>query len=511
MSNSDLDRIAAGAGIIFTGIIISKIIAYLYRLVIARIGINEYGLFSLGLGIIGILSSVTFLGLHRGVLRQISYYRGKEDFERIKGIITYGLKITFTISLILGILLFLLSDFISINYFHNIDLSIILKILSVTLPLNVLNEILFNVFLGFQRVKYMVISKNIVLNSSRLLLTLIFLMFSISIIGISIIYVLSFLISLILSFYFLERNVFPILRSKIKTTYMGKELFSFSWPLIFSGFAMLIMGWTDTIMLGFFKTVREVGLYNTALPTAQILYTIPQGLTFLVVPTLTYLLSKKEMDEFKNVYISTTKWVFMLNIVLLSLFILFPYEIISILFGSEYASASTALIILSIGFFINYTIIFTGHMPVIQNRPKLDLLNSSTAALFNIILNIILIPSFGIIGAAIATSISFFILSIMEFGQALFIFKINPLKLSYIKIIISVLITSLLIKYISKFININNILNLIIISLLFSLIYFIMLLLTKSFEREDLMILSHIQQKTGLRIHFINKIIRKFL
>lgn len=511
MADSDLDRIVSGTGIVFIGILISKILAYLYRLIIARMGVNEYGLFSLGLGIIGITSSFTFFGLHRGVLRYVSYYRGKEDYERVKGVIVSALKITFTISLIVAILLFLLSDFISLNYFYNINLSLILKILSISIPINVLNEILINAILGFQKVKYMVISKNIVLNSIRFLFTIIFLYFSVSIIGVTVIYVVSFFISLIFSFYFLEKKVFPIIKSKIKSVYQNRELFSFSWPLVFSGFALLIITWTDTIMLGALKTVREVGMYNAALPTSYMLYTVPQGLAFLVVPTLTYLFSKKEMNEFRLVYRTVTKWLFMFNLILLSLFILFSKEIISVLFGVEYSLAGDVLIILSIGLFINYFLIFTGYVPIISNKTKLDLFNLSTGAILNIILNILLIPKYSIIGAAIATSISFIVISVLYFIESIYIININPLKLSYIRIIVSILITSLLIKYFSvNFLKVDNIMSLIIISVLFLILYSIILILTKSFEKEDMDVIANIQRKTGLRIPFINNLIKKF-
>src|SRR3989344_3840147 len=251
MPSSDLNRIVKGAGILFIGIIISKLFSYIYRLAIARIGVDEYGLFSLGLSIIGIITSIALLGLHRGVLRYVSYYRGKEDLGRVKGVIISALSIGSITSVILSIILFLMSDFISLNFFHNISLSPILKILAISIPISIIHEIINNTIIGFQQIKYLVISKNIVLNVAKVFLTIIFIYFSKSIIGITSIYVISFLISLILSYYYLEFKIFPILKSKVKSIKSGMELFSFSWPLVFSSFALLVVGWSDTIMIGF--------------------------------------------------------------------------------------------------------------------------------------------------------------------------------------------------------------------------------------------------------------------
>ena len=509
MSDQDLNKIASGAGIIFVGMILSKIFAYLYRLIIARIGVSEYGLISLGLGIIGIISSISIIGLHRGVLRNVSYYRGKEDFGKVKGVITLALKISLGISLVLSILLFIFSDFISVRYFHNEDLSLIIKILAVSIPLSVMNEIILNTILGFQKVVYMVISKNIILNLSRFLLTIAFVLFSRNILGLAWIYVISFLVSFIFSFYFLERKVFPILITKIKSISVGKELFSFSWPLVFSGLGMLLVGWTDTIMLGFFKTVNEVGYYNTALPTSHLLYIVPQGLMMMVIPTLTYLFSRKEMDKFNIITRTTTKWVFMINLILFSLFMMFGKEIISILFGAQYSIAGDVLRILSVGFFINYTMIFMGHMPIIKNRPKWDLFNISIVAITNIILNFILIPPYGIFGAAIATSVSFVIFGIIELVEALYIFNVdNPIKLVYLKVIISIIIASFLTSYLANnLISVNNLINLVIISLILTIVYSVLLIVTRSFDKEDSEVIKSIQNKIGINIPFIDRFI----
>lgn len=68
-----------------------------------------------------------------------------------------------------------------------------------------------------------------------------------------------------LAFYFLEKKVFPLLKSDIKAVSMKKELFLFSFPLVFSGIAGMITTWTDTLMLGYFCTASDVGISDTAL------------------------------------------------------------------------------------------------------------------------------------------------------------------------------------------------------------------------------------------------------
>ena len=96
MKDSDiaLKKIAKGAGIFSIGLLISKGLAYVYRLIIARIGVEQYGLFSLALAVFGIFITISLLGLSDGVIRFVSFYKGKFDQRRIKGVITSSLKIT---------------------------------------------------------------------------------------------------------------------------------------------------------------------------------------------------------------------------------------------------------------------------------------------------------------------------------------------------------------------------------------------------------------------------------
>ena len=80
---SSLETIAKGAGIVFIGAVITKLLGFFYRIIIARIGVEQYGLFSLGLAIYGIIAAISSLGLYLGVLRYVSYYKGKDDEAKV--------------------------------------------------------------------------------------------------------------------------------------------------------------------------------------------------------------------------------------------------------------------------------------------------------------------------------------------------------------------------------------------------------------------------------------------
>src|SRR3989344_5772248 len=329
-------KIAKGAAIVFVGMLFSKVISYLYVALLARLGSSEYGLLSLAMAIISFASIFALFGLGIGIIRYVSYYKGKRDNRKIKGIIFSSLRISLPISLILMALLFIFSEEISILIFHNIALIPIIKLLSLTLPFISLSEIFFSVIIGFQKIEYKILIKEILENAIKLILTFIVIYLGYNLFGVVIVYVLSIIITTLLSFYFLQKKVFPFFKTKIVPLLLTKELFIFSFPFILGGVLTLVIKWSDILMIGFFRTTSEVGVYNVALPTANLLVIIPTSLMALFMPIITELYSKNKFKEIKKISYINSKWIFFLNFPIFLLILLFSKEILNIMFGIEY-------------------------------------------------------------------------------------------------------------------------------------------------------------------------------
>lgn len=516
-----LKKIAKGAGIFSIGLLISKVLAYAYRVIIARIGVEQYGLFSIALAIFGICVTISLLGLSDGIVRFVSFYKGKADQRRIKGVITSALKITLPLSLACAMFLFFASDWIAATFFHNNSLSILFKIFAIGVPLDVLRSIFFSSMKAFQRIEYEVYAKSIAENITKVVLTLIVVFLGFGIVGAAVAYLSSVFISFILSFYFLEKKVFSIIATKIVSIRSDKALLSYSLPLLFTGFVFLIIQWTDTLMLGNLRTVSEVGLYNVALPTAYLLYLFPLALRTLFFPVLSELYAQNKKDVFKSVYQRVVKWVIIIDSIIFIILVSFSYQIIRILFGEDYvqnrilffggeiSSSILALIILSSCILLAEILTYPRDVLLVLKKTKLIFLNVSIGALLNIVLNIVLIPKYGIIGAAIATGFAFITIFTLMWLEAYLITKINPFKRSYLKIGLSAGFILFSILTLRLYL-INNILYLIITGLILSIAYFILLLLTRSFDKEDVMILNYVQQKLGLKFN-LERLLKKFI
>ncbi|MCK4967573.1 MAG: flippase, partial [Candidatus Aenigmarchaeota archaeon] len=326
---SNLKTMARGASLVFIGMFLSKVLTYFWRVIIARVGAEEYGLLSLGLAVLGIATTLSLLGLSSGVLRYVSYYSGKKDNARIKGVITTALKISVPISLIIAFLTYYFSKNIAIIIFHDTALIPVIKIIAIAIPLNVAATIFLSALRALQKIKYEVITKQIIESSTRLVFTLISIHIGLNLFGLTMAYGLSILATFILSFYYLQKKVFPILKTTIKSIFVYKELLTYSLPLVIAGFVGLIITWSDVLMLGMYKTSETVGIYNAALPTANLMMLFPTAILALFLPIITKEYAKGNIKIVNNTYITTTKWIFMANFPALVLMMFFSKNILT--------------------------------------------------------------------------------------------------------------------------------------------------------------------------------------
>ena len=74
-----LRKIAKGAGIVLTGTPIGRAFGYGSRLIIARLGASDYGLVTLGFAVMSIAATLSIVGIQSGIVRYVSFYKGKED------------------------------------------------------------------------------------------------------------------------------------------------------------------------------------------------------------------------------------------------------------------------------------------------------------------------------------------------------------------------------------------------------------------------------------------------
>jgi O-antigen/teichoic acid export membrane protein len=217
---------------------------------------------------------------------------------------------------------------------------------------------------------------------------------------------------------------------------VGKRLLKDSWPLLLSSIAVAIYMRIDQVMIKNMLGDREVGLYSAAMRLVEVWYFIPMVITQSVFPAIVNAKKISEELYYKRLQqlLSLLIWV----AIPLSLIIsLFSKHIIYFLYGERFIEASPVLAILVWASLFVFIGVGTSQWFLTENLQNLSFHRTLYGAIINIILNFILIPFFGIIGASISTIISYAIaayFSLLFNKKTLKIFKVVSIAFFYPKL-----------------------------------------------------------------------------
>ncbi len=506
-----LEHIVKGAGLVFSGLIASKLLTWIYKVFIARyFGAADYGLFTLALVVVGLFAMFARLGLHSGLVRFVPFYNAKNDKRRILGSIKFSLKIVSFVSVFFSLILLIFSEQIAIMAFHNASLSHVMQIIALSLPAVCLFYIINFLFVGFKKVKYQVYSEHIFSNVAKIIFVIVFGIMGLGVYGIAWSYSLAMILTFFLGVYFFEKkHIFGVVTSKIKPIYINRELLSFSIPLVLAGIAGFIISSVDTLMLGFFKTMVDVGIYNASLTIAQILGAVPGALLTLFLPVITELYSKKK--RWKGVYKTVFKWVVYLNIPLFGVFVFFPSQIMNFIFGPEYLPGYLTLVFLSIAIFVMSLSIFFSNILSVLKKTKIISVIITFSALVNFFLNWMLIPIYGTVGAAIASAITYIVGFCLYFLISWKLTKTSPFSFDILKSIFALILSVLVVNFVPRLFFTNFVHLYIPLLIIFLLLYSFLTLLMKGLDENDIAILKIIEGRIGIKSGFLRKIIKKFI
>ena len=170
----------------------------------------------------------------------------------------------------------------------------------------------------------------------------------------------------------------------------------------------------------------------------------------IFAPTISKLYGRNEKETLEKLFKTVTKWVFTLSFAVFLAIVLFAKPILSI-FGQGFVIGAFALLILSFARLIDAGVGSVGYIIMMTGRPKINLFNSSLLCIITVIMNLLLIPKYGIIGAAIGTAFSIAIINILRLLEVYFFERIHPYQKSFIKPLASGILAASIVYCLGQF------------------------------------------------------------
>ena len=178
-----------------------------------------------------------------------------------------------------------------------------------------------------------------------------------------------------------------------------------AWPFAITSALGILFTNTDVLIISWMKNASDVGVYSAAIRILQILYIVPIVIQTSTLPILSRL-AKKDQDKFRFVLEKTVSIIFFISIPISFGGAILGKEIMGFVFGPAYAVGGLAFSILMLGVSFDYAAGIMGNSVFAYNHQKTLIISSAIGGLSNVILDLLLIPRFGIAGSAIATIVT---------------------------------------------------------------------------------------------------------
>ena len=233
-----------------------------------------------------------------------------------------------------------------------------------------------------------------------------------SAIWVALIRVFAAVVTLVISVRLLHR-ILPNAAKEATPQYQAKTWLQSALPFMFMGSMFMIKSRTDIVMLGALQGAESVGIYFAVSRGVQLIKFILGSVNTVLAPNIADLYAEGKIKQLQRIITKSARVVLLIALPITAITIGFGYWYL-LLFGEEFIKGKQALIILCVGQLVNAT---TGSVGLLLNMTGHERFTSITSVVgtgLNVILNALLIPRWGIEGAAFATTSTTILVNIMN-------------------------------------------------------------------------------------------------
>ncbi len=413
------------AGISSLAEIIGLGLGYLFTLLLTRtLSTHDYGLFALVMTITSFGALLARFGLENTSVRYVALYRSQAAFDALRGLLRFATTLGGWGGAVLVLALFLLSAPIE-AILSKPGLALLLRWGALVVwPLTV-TPIWLGTLQGFHQISQRAWLEQILYPTLKLALVSIALLMGWGLPGT--------VVSITTASILYAATAGNVLRTTVRQNVAAgpqrletAEWLAFALPMLLESlFFVPLVGSLDILILGYFRPAEEVGIYNAVLRLAPLTAVPMFAFNRAFSPTIAQLYSNGDSKQLARSFKMVTRWTFTFSLPILITFALGGRAILA-WFGSEFTAGALVLTTLSLGRLIdaatgpvNYMLVMTGH-------PRLNLLNSGLLLLFDIGLSLWLVPSYGLLGMAVAQTVSVATVNLLRLLEVGVILKMVP-------------------------------------------------------------------------------------
>ncbi|MCD6101410.1 MAG: flippase [Candidatus Marinimicrobia bacterium] len=427
-----VQRIAKNMVVLFVARIASMLFGFFYVMYTARyLGPANYGILAFALALNGIFGVIANFGLDPLTVREVA--RGKSLARKYlaNGIV---LKLMF------GSLTFLIV-FLVVNLLGYPEITRkVVYIITLSTIIAGISNLFKDIYQAFERMEFMSIGQ-ILQSMLSLVFAITAIKLGLNVVHFAMIYLIA---NLVVLGYHVVITAWKFLKPKIEVDLsFWKSVVREAWPFALSAVFISIYYWMDSVMLSYMKGDEAVGLYNAAYRIISLVLIIPWIYFTSVFPLMSRTsTSKISWPTFEFILNKSWRHMNFLGFLIGFIIVILSKNIIEIVFEQSFLPSAKVLKILiwaPVFVFLNQVY---WHLFNATDKQVIGTKMTALGALINSVLNVILIPKFSYIGAAIATVVTELVILIVEVFVGLSEYEYYPNVLLTFKVVIIGLLSS---------------------------------------------------------------------
>jgi O-antigen/teichoic acid export membrane protein len=453
---AEVSGAASAAGMVGMGNAIGSVLKYGSTFLIQySLGPGLYGLYTLGLSLVTLISAIFSLGLDDAMTRYIAIYRGKKRSNTLRGLMIFCTVLVGIAGLAGAFLLLfftpsLVTFWSSLRPSHTVSsketltqLTPLLQMMAPMIPLLCMQVVWFGGLRGFKAFKWRVLVTSVLQPIVQILLLLGIIRFLRGVSGVALVMLISTVLTTVLYLYFLFREYSRVADAQSEQ-YELREWLVFSTLNFLTTIIETVLDSIDTLLLAFFGVSKvAIGQYGAAIKFSPFIAMPLSTFNTIFSPTIAELHSKGEKQKLEEMFKIVTKWSIIFSLPIFLVVVLFSPYLLG-LSGQGYIDAWPLAIAFSTGSMVSAGTGAVGSMLLMTGQNKFSFLNSIVAVIVNLVLGILLTPHFGAMGTAVSTGLAICVNNIMRLTQVYLRLKMQPYRWDTLKPIGAGLISSVL-------------------------------------------------------------------
>lgn len=401
----NIAHISRQSAFFLVGTIFTAAAGYVFRIYVAKaLGAEALGVYALGMTIVAFLGVFNALGFSQSAVRFVASYCATGKLDLLRGFLARALGLLLFCSIVLGGTMLLVGPWIASHLYHTPTLKSYLPLFALILTFGALNTFLGQVLAGYKDVARRTIITNFIGSPMAMISTLILIGYGLGLWG----YLFGQVAGAMLVFGLVATSVWKLTPHAARTgafPSLQQEVIRFSATVLGMDFLCFLMAQTDKILIGVYLGAREVGIYAVATALVAFVPIVLQSVNQIFSPIIADLHARGQSQSLNRMFQTLTKWILGLTLPLAAAMIIYAQPLMR-MFGRDFEAGWTILMIGTVGQLVNCAAGSVGYLLLMSGNQKHLMNIQATMAVVTILMNLVLVPRWGVTGAAVASALT---------------------------------------------------------------------------------------------------------